>query len=79
MSHQILILLFTNPKIILKWKPVKRFIQNQIDKMPKGLLQTSENSMTRIYGEVINNKEQEWLYPVHANGYELTALTAIHC
>lgn len=78
-----LILLFKiiNPvKNILKWKPVKQFIQNQINKMPEGPSSDErKNSLTRIYGEVMNNKGTKMVSILTTpNGYELTALSAVH-
>ena len=67
---------FINPiKWVFKWSPIKRYIENQIKKLPEGpSLTARNNSVAKLYGEVRNSAgEKRAALMTTPNGYALTA------
>ena len=69
-----------NPvKAIFNWSPVKRFIENRINRMPAGpSAEARQHSVAKIYGEVKNNEgKRVCALMTTPNGYELTSLSTL--
>ncbi|TAL64771.1 MAG: saccharopine dehydrogenase [Legionella sp.] len=66
-------------KSILKWAPLKSYMEKKIEQMPEGpSLKSRQNSIAKIYGEVVNTQgHSKSALMTTPNGYELTSISVL--
>lgn len=79
-SKFVLINKLINPiKFIFKWKPLKNYIRDKINKMPEGpTAEMRKQSRSYFFGEVMNERGDKAVSLLKTpEGYDLTAMTTI--